>query len=82
MKINLILYTLDNLLQNVRTRKVLLFYLANVYDRYYADKSVALNYYRKFTKEAKDVDENLISYSLYRIKELTQEEDFWKKKKK
>ncbi len=63
-------------------RKVLLYYLANVYDRYYADKSVALNYYRKFAKEAKDVDENLISYSLYRIKELTHEEDFWKKKKK
>lgn len=61
------------------TKTTLYFYLANVYDNYYEDKSVAVLYYQKFIDESIDADENLIGYSLHRINTLTKEAKFWGK---
>jgi tetratricopeptide (TPR) repeat protein len=66
-------------LQYNSEKRTLHFYLANIYDNYYADKSVAVLYYKKFVDENTDADENLIGYSLNRIKALTQEAEFWGK---
>lgn len=54
------------------------FYLANLYDRYYQDKEVALLYYQKFIDDSIEPDEKLISYSLERIEVLNQENKFWR----
>lgn len=59
-------------------KQLLNFYLANIYDRYYKDKSVAVLYYQKFVDESIEADQNLIGYSLNRIKALSQEANFWK----
>lgn len=61
-------------------KQLINFYLANIYDRYYKDKSVAVLYYQKFVDESNDADENLIGYSLNRIKTLSQETNFWSSK--
>jgi tetratricopeptide (TPR) repeat protein len=58
-------------------KQLINFYLANIYDRYYKDKSVAVLYYQKFVDESIEADENLIGYSLNRIKALSQEAKFW-----
>ncbi len=50
------------------SKTTLYFYLANVYDNYYEDKNVAVLYYQKFIDKSPDADENLIGYSLNRIK--------------
>ncbi|MCB9258564.1 MAG: tetratricopeptide repeat protein [Ignavibacteriales bacterium] len=62
------------------SRKIIYFYLANLYDRYYADKNVAVLYYQKFVDEDIEADENLVGYSLNRINALSQEAEFWKGK--
>lgn len=62
------------------SRKIIYFYLANLYDRYYADKNVAVLYYQKFVDEDSEADENLVGYSLNRINALSQEAEFWKGK--
>jgi len=60
-------------------KSILHFYLANIYDRYYEDKSVAVLYYHKFLNENKDADEKLIEFSQGRIDNLYKEASFWKK---
>ncbi|MCW8850605.1 MAG: tetratricopeptide repeat protein [Melioribacteraceae bacterium] len=60
-------------------KQLINFYLANIYDRYYKDKSVAVLYYQKFVDESIEADENLIGYSWNRIKDLSQEAKFWGK---
>jgi tetratricopeptide (TPR) repeat protein len=62
-------------------KKVMYFFLANIYERYYADKNVAVLYYKKFVDESVAADEKLISYSLNRISTLTKENDFWRNSK-
>jgi len=61
--------------------KLLLFYLASVYDRYYQDKSVALEHYKKFLKNSNGADVKLIEYSKKRVDKLGKEINFWKMKK-
>ncbi|MFZ1289064.1 MAG: tetratricopeptide repeat protein [Melioribacteraceae bacterium] len=58
-------------------KKIVNFYLANIYERYYSDKNVAVLYYKKFVDESVELDEKLINYSLERIKTLTKENNFW-----
>lgn len=48
----------------------LLFHLAALYDKHYADRSVAELYYRKFLKLDGNVESNLHSYAQQRLKEL------------
>ncbi len=55
----------------------LYFYLANIYDNYYKDKSVAVLYYKKFLNEDANIDEKLAEYSKSRIELLNKETDFW-----
>jgi tetratricopeptide (TPR) repeat protein len=57
----------------------LIFYLANIYDRYYEDKSVAALYYQKFLDVNIDSDEKLIEYSKNRIEVLCKELNFWRR---
>ena len=64
---------------NDPSRKVLTFYLASVYDQYYADREVPLLYYQKFLRENKDADEKLIIFAEKRIKAIKQEIFFRKK---
>jgi tetratricopeptide (TPR) repeat protein len=59
-------------------KAVTYFYLANLYDRYYKDKEVALLYYQKFVNDSFEPDEKLISYSKERIEFLNKENKFWK----
>jgi tetratricopeptide (TPR) repeat protein len=61
--------------------RLLIFYLASVYDRYYKDKSIALDYYKKFLNENDNADVKLIEYSKDRIEKLNKEINFWKRKR-
>ena len=57
----------------------IVFYLAAVYDHYYRDKSVAINYYKKFLSSAKTkIDTNLLKYAKSRIDVLIEENHFSK----
>ena len=58
------------------SKKILSFYLASVYDQYYADREVPLLYYQKFLRDNKDADIKLIEYAESRIKVLKQELHF------
>lgn len=63
------------------SKKIIYFYLANLYDRYYADKNVAVLHYQKFVHEDEEADENLVGYSQNRINELSKKAKFWNKNK-
>jgi len=57
----------------------IVFYLVAVYDHYYRDKSVAINYYKKFLSAAKaQIDTNLLKYAKSRIDVLIEENHFSK----
>jgi tetratricopeptide (TPR) repeat protein len=59
------------------SKSIVYFYLANLYDRYYQDKSVAVIYYQKFVKVRIDEDEKLVAYAEKRIEDLNRELKFW-----
>ena len=59
--------------------KVLLFYLASVYDQFYADREVPLSYYKKFLRESRNIDEKLERYAESRVKKLVEESHFSKR---
>lgn len=50
--------------------KVILYHLARNYDRYYKDKSIALNYYQKYLEKEDTANQFLQNYSKHRIEEL------------
>ena len=57
----------------------IIFYLAAVYDHYYKDKTVAINYYRKFLASSADkADSTLLKYAGSRISVLIEENHFKK----
>jgi tetratricopeptide (TPR) repeat protein len=58
------------------SKKILSFYLASVYDQYYADREVPLLYYQKFLRDNKAADAKLIEYAESRVKALKQEMHF------
>ncbi len=51
------------------------FYLAVVYEQYYKDKSIAMNYYKKFFADSAKTDQKLVSYAKERLTSLI-EDDF------
>ncbi len=57
-------------------KKNLLFHLASVYDRFYADRNIPLIYFKKFLKVQKDADEKLVSYAESRVDRLIEENHF------
>jgi tetratricopeptide (TPR) repeat protein len=57
-------------------RKEALFYLASIYDRYYADPNVALEYYHKYLNEVSDPSKEFREYSEERIKILKEKKHF------
>lgn len=59
-------------------RTITLFYLASLYEKYYADPKVALEYYKRFLDENKDDNSSLIEYSKERIDKLVEEIHFQK----
>ena len=59
------------------SKSIVYFHLANLYDRYYEDKTVAVLYYKKFISQNIEVDEKLIAYSETRINDLNRELEFW-----
>ncbi|MCP5061159.1 MAG: tetratricopeptide repeat protein [Ignavibacteriae bacterium] len=61
------------------SNKLLTFYLASVYDRYYRDKSVAMPYYKKFLKNNNSNDIKLIEYARSRLEQLDKDVNFWGK---
>jgi len=56
------------------------FYLAAAYEHFYEDKSVAINYYKKFLDDSVKVDKKLVNYAEERVKALT-EKNFMKSKR-
>ena len=56
------------------------FYLAVVYEQYYKDKSVAMNYYKKFLADFAKTDKKLVSYAKERLTSLM-EDDFMNNKR-
>ena len=56
------------------------FYLAAVYEHYYKDKSVAMNYYKKFLSDSSRADKKLVAYAKDRIDIIT-ENNFMNNKK-
>ncbi len=60
-------------------KKEIVFYLAAVYDHFYRDKTVAINYYKKFLASAETkTDTNLLKYAKSRIDVLIEENHFSK----
>ncbi len=57
-------------------KKNLLFHLAAVYDRFYADREVPLIYFQKFLSEQNDSDEKLVNYAESRVDRLIEERHF------
>lgn len=53
-----------------------IFQLASLYDRAYADRSVPLMYFEKFMHNADNPDSNLINYAVKRIEDLKEEVHF------
>jgi tetratricopeptide (TPR) repeat protein len=69
-------YYHDALRENPDKNEII-FYIAAVYDHYYKDKSVALNYYKKYLSGTNEgVDKKLIDYANNRIKTLIEENHF------
>jgi tetratricopeptide (TPR) repeat protein len=69
-------YYQDALRENPGKNEII-FYLAAVYDHFYKDKTVAINYYKKFlTNTREDTDKKLIDYAKNRIKTLVEENHF------
>jgi len=56
--------------------KALLFYLASLYDRHYADRSAARKYYEEFIRMAPDVEEGMLRQAVGRLRALREEEHF------
>ena len=71
----------ENALRENPGKKVAIFYLAVVYDHYYADKTVAIKYYQKFLSTTKNPDKKLVSYATDRINDLIAENHFRKAEK-
>jgi tetratricopeptide (TPR) repeat protein len=61
-------------------RKDALFYLGSIYDRYYADPDVALEYYQKYLNEVQDPSMIFKVYSQERIRLLKEKKHFLKDK--
>lgn len=59
-------------------RSVILFYLANLYDKYYSDPTVAFNNYSLFTKRFPEADSSLLEYANNRIEDLRERIHFYK----
>ncbi len=70
-------YYQDALRENPDKKEVI-FYLAVVYDHYYADKTVAIKYYQMFLSTMKNADKKLIGYATDRINALIEEDHFRK----
>lgn len=60
-------------------RTLVLFYIASVYDRYYADRTVPLDYYQRFVEEHNSEDDQHIEYAKQRIDAIIEELHFNKK---
>ncbi len=52
---------------------VLNFYLAVVYEQFYKDKNVAMNYYKKFLADSAKTDYKLVRYAKDRLTSLTED---------
>ncbi len=59
-------------------KKEITFYLAVVYDHYYKDKTVALNYYKKYLEDVKGKDEKLVAFAQDRVNALIEKIHFSK----
>lgn len=59
-------------------RKVYLFFIASLYDRYYKDRQIPLDYYRRFLEENPDADDKYKNYAMERIKALKEKLHFQK----
>ncbi len=71
-------YYHDALRENPDKNEII-FYIAAVYDHYYKDKTVAINYYKKFLSDTgESTDKKLIDYAKGRIKTLIEENHFSK----
>ena len=71
-------YYHDALRENPDKNEIV-FYIAAFYDHYYKDKTVAINYYKKFLSHtSKGTDKKLIDYAENRIKTLVEENHFSK----
>ena len=71
-------YYHDALRENPDKNEII-FYIAAVYDHYYKDKTVAINYYKKFLSDTGEgTDNKLIDYAKGRIKTLIEENHFSK----
>ncbi|NOX88377.1 MAG: tetratricopeptide repeat protein [Calditrichaeota bacterium] len=63
-------------------RKLVLFYMATIYDRYYKDRQTPLRYYQKFLEEAPDdVEARYKNYALERMKTIREKLHFQKGRK-
>ncbi|MFC2084741.1 tetratricopeptide repeat protein [Bacteroidota bacterium] len=58
------------------SKKILLYSLAVIYDRFYADRSVPLIYYEKFLREGKNIDQKIKEYAEFRVDDLIEENHF------
>ena len=54
-------------------KRELNFYLAVVYEHYYKDKSIAMNYYKKFLADSAKADKKLVNYAEERLSTLTED---------
>lgn len=59
--------------------KTLLFYLASLYDRHYADRTTAKKYYEEFVRAAPESEEALVRQAAGRLRVLREEEHFRRK---
>ncbi len=64
-------------------RKIVLFYMATIYDKYYKDLQVPLTYYRQFLEQAdKQIPERYKTYAMERMKAIKEKLHFQKGKKR
>ncbi len=63
-------------------RKIVLFYMAVLYDKYYKDRTVPLRYYQQFLEQASgDVGQRYKTYALERMKAIKEKLHFLKGKR-
>jgi len=62
-------YYKDALRENPKKTEIN-FYIAAVYERLYRDKTVAMNYYKKFLADSAKSDKKLVNYAVHRLTAL------------
>ncbi len=72
------IYAYKQALQLAPERKIYLFFIASLYDRFYKDKQMALDQYQRFLEQAPQADKRYTEYALERMKALKEKLHFQK----